>query len=329
MSNVKRPANPNLNSDSSLIGLGSALSVGSNVNAVDPYLPPGFKPAVKVTSDGRAMSESEHAILTYCEQFYTTNSRLPNTGDICSVGFQKELFHGCLKLPAFNRALESRGIIPYTLIDERGRPPANLTPTQLDAVNTMMDIYDSRSKIKRLKDLQISSQTWNTWLRNPTFKAYLQQRGKLLLKDAEPEINYALVDRARSGDMKAIEYLNEMTGVYTPAATKGVDIHGILYQVLDIVQKRIPDVATQQLIAMDLLAIIEPVAPQLDGVPLIAKEFKEIAGVEPDAIKPEYLSEVAETVELVEVEPVTLSNTPVHEIIPEKTTSPYDESVSF
>lgn len=311
MSNVKRPA-------ADLVS-----SVGSSVGAIDPYMPPGFIPAVRVNSNGRAMTESEHAILTYCEQFYTTNSRLPNTGDVVSVGFAKELFHGCLKLPAFNRALESRGIIPYTLIDNNGKPPANLSPTQLDAVNTMMDIYDSRSKIKRLKDLGISSQTWNTWLRNPTFKAYLQQRGKLLLRDAEPEINYALVDRARSGDMKAIEYLNEMTGVYTPAATKSVDVHGILYQVLEIIQKRVPETNIQQLIAMDLLAIIEPVAPQLDGVPLIAKEFKEVAGIASTEVKPEYLNEVVEVTE------VTPSNAPVHEIIPEKKTSPYDESISF
>lgn len=331
MSNVKRPptsnaipnANPLLNASptDSPSNLSSALSVGNVATAVDPYLPPGFKPAVVATTSGRAMTANEHAILTYCEQFYTTNSRLPNTGDIVSVGFTKELFHTCLKLPAFNKGLEARGIIPYTLLDSNGKPPANLSPTQLVAINTMMDIYDTRSKNKRLKDLEISTQTWNTWLRNPTFRAYLQRRGKLLLGDAEPEVNYALVDRARSGDMKAIEYFNEINGIYSRQATKGVDIHGILYQVLEIVQKRITDQNIQQLIAMDLLAIIEPVAPQLNGVPLIAKEFKEIAGVEPDGIKPEYLEEVVDT--------DSNYTGAVIEVIPEKATSPYDESVSW
>lgn len=261
----------------------------------------------------RPIDQNEYRILTYCEQFFLQYGRLPNTGDIVEAGYSKQAFHVCLKLPQFQLGLEQRGIVPYALLNSNGKIPEGLTSEQLVAANTMLDLIDNRSQKKKLQDLEITSQTWNAWLRNPRFNAYLRARSEALLKDSIHDSHLALVDRVKSGDINAIKYMNEITGRFVPAQTKGVDLHEVLFKVLEIIQQCVTDPNVQALIAGKLMEIAEPHVARLDGQPVIAKEFKEIAGVDTSPnfevnesveFETQELPSIATVVKMIDMQPV-------------------------
>ncbi len=89
-----------------------------------------------------------------------------------------------------------------------------LTPQQLIVANTMLDLIDTRSQKKKLQDLNVTTATFNSWLRDPVFSAYLRDRAEALLGDSMHEAHLALLDKVRSGDTRAITLYYELTNRY-------------------------------------------------------------------------------------------------------------------
>lgn len=87
-----------------------------------------------------------------------------------------------------------------------------LTPMQLVVANTMLDLIDTRSQKKKLQDLNVTTATYNSWLRDPVFSAYLRDRAESLLGDNLHEAHLALLDKVRSGDTRALSLYYEITG---------------------------------------------------------------------------------------------------------------------
>lgn len=225
------------------------------------------------------LSEKQHKLVLFCEQFYLLNQRLPVYGNVKEYGYDRTFFSDCLKNSTFNKCLELRGLTPYTSLNSKGNPPAYLSGQQLEAANCMLDLRDNRSQKNKLKDLGVSSQLWETWLRVPAFNKYLKLRSEQILGDNSFEAHLSLVDRVRSGDLGAIKYYNEITGRYVPAANKGqVDIQVVLYQVLEIVQQLVPDVEVQAAIAKRLMGLAEPIAARYDDKALVPQELASAAG---------------------------------------------------
>lgn len=143
-------------------------------------------------------------------------------------------------------ALVERGV-KITGASTEGWAAVGLTPSQLLVANTMMNILDTRSDKKKLQDLGVSLNAYQSWLRDPVFSSYLRERGEALLGDSQHEASLALVDKVRSGDVKAIGLYLEVTGRYvkqTGASAndmQAIDFKNVIMQLVEIITEEVTD----------------------------------------------------------------------------------------
>jgi len=221
---------------------------------------------VSGTKLGAKLTEEEYDLLGFLEQYYLTNASLP-TVEVCdSLGIDAVIYVGALKKDRFRTALLDRGVPERVLPD---RPVGGswkdsaLTEEQLLCANVLLDLSDNRSRRKKLTELGITTQKYETWLRDPVFSGYLRKRSEALLGDTQHEAHLALVDRVKSGDLGAVKYYNELTGRYVPASAKAAvgafDSKMILMRVIEILQIHLSDQPeVLQNVARDLLSLTEP-----------------------------------------------------------------------
>ena len=117
-----------------------------------------------------------------------------------------------------------------------------LTPKQLAAAQVMFDFHDGRSDIKKLRDLGINSQTWDNWLKDPSFQNYLRSKTDNLFGDNTHEVDRALFLKARSGNIEAIKLINAMMGRYqTVEAPKigAVEAHVFIMKLFEVLQQHL------------------------------------------------------------------------------------------
>ena len=119
-----------------------------------------------------------------------------------------------------------------------------LTPKQLAAAQVMFDFHDGRSDVKKLRDLKISSQTWDNWLKDPIFQEYMRTKTKNLFGDNEHEVDRALFLKARSGNVEAIRLVNAMLGRYQTVEVPKigqVDAHIFVMRLFEVLQMHLID----------------------------------------------------------------------------------------
>src|SRR5687768_12684446 len=81
-----------------------------------------------------------------------------------------------LKHKTFRIALINRGIDPPIgpLDDEHLNVPKGISKEQLAAIVTAVNFEDKRSRATKFKELGITPQQWQGWLKIPAFKEFLQ-----------------------------------------------------------------------------------------------------------------------------------------------------------
>jgi hypothetical protein len=136
-----------------------------------------------------------------------------------------------------------------------------LTPIQLLLINQLLDFNDTRSDKKKIQDLRISTSTFAKWKADPGFQNYLAKRVEKLVGSNGDEVDRALFDAARSGDLQAIKYLNEYTGRYRQTTNDAVDVNYIIVKVQEIILHHIKDPKVLQAIGKELeLLVARPAA---------------------------------------------------------------------
>ncbi len=125
----------------------------------------------------------------------------------------------------------------------------SLTQEQLIVANTLLDLTDTRSTKKKLQDLGSSTTQYQAWLKDPVFQKYIHTRANQLIGENVHEIDLALMDKVRSGDLKAIAYVNEMTGRFvqqnsTNSGGAQFDIQATIIAILEIIDDEVHDSAT-------------------------------------------------------------------------------------
>jgi hypothetical protein len=222
-----------------------------------------------------ALSSAQHDFLNFLEQYWYEHGALP-TKDYCTnLGLDTNNLWANFSKPAFRDAVLSRGISLATLEFAPGDPRGKLlTEEQLAVANVMLDLRDNRSQKKKLQELQIPTQKWEAWLRDPAFSHYIRTRAENALGDNQHEAHLALVERVRSGDVSAIKYFNELTGRYLPQRSNNVDVGLVLLRVVEILQKHISDPELQEAIGQDLMQLaavtIDETSAQKNNVVAIA-----------------------------------------------------------
>ena len=171
-------------------------------------------------------------LISFCEEYYHENHKLPGPKEL------QLRFAGYPECPRYlkdwpkeierawgpgqgtiRQALEIRGLFV-------GNEPVGDYPVGfVSAVHLILNYNDKRTVSAKLKGLGITSATWAAWLKKPHCRNYYREHCEDLFSDefvAESQRN--LMASVSAGDLQAIKYYNEITGVYRPqeSATQNV-----------------------------------------------------------------------------------------------------------
>lgn len=187
--------------------------------------------AIRVTNPFR---NAEEKFITALEQYWNEYGVLPTGEKMVLVNAIEsvEEYDRLINSDFVQKAMNALGI-------KFDKDLAILTPKQLAAAQIMFDFHDGRSDIKKLRDLGINSQTWDNWLKDPTFQQYLQSKTKNLFGDNEHEIDRALFLKARSGNVEAIRLINAMMGRYQTVEVPkigAVEAHIFVMKLFEVLQ---------------------------------------------------------------------------------------------
>jgi hypothetical protein len=147
----------------------------------------------------------------------------------------------------FQRALEDRGI--------KTTKNPNLTLRQemfLQAYLNPLNLLTPQVLAKRMK---IGLAELDGWMRQKEFAGAFAAKSEANLSKYLPMADQALGQLVQSGDMKAITFLNQLTGRFDPNARANLDVPGLLMQVQDIILRHVLDPAVKRNIARELIAL--------------------------------------------------------------------------
>ena len=215
----------------------------------------------------KTLNEFQLDFVTFMHQWWLTEGELLTAPVALErYGYPLDDFVKHINTPAVLQVLKKRGVEVVHLRRKQNVlaavDPASpeimdwrattLKPHQLVVANAMLDLNDTRSDKKKLQDQGIGTAKWQSWLRDENFRAYLQKRAESLLGDSQHEAALALLDRVRSGDIRAIEYYHEYTGKYTRKASNGgqnalqadqqnTDLKLFVVKLLEIITEEVSD----------------------------------------------------------------------------------------
>ncbi len=201
------------------------------------------------------LSEFELSFVTFMHQMYSLEGTVMSEAQAeVLLKLPLKQYRSLMKAPNIIAALEERGVTNRSPVGSEDTSVATslkfqaLTPIQLLVANAWLDLVDTRSQKKKLQDLNVSTQTFNTWLKDSVFSGYLKKRSEDMLGEHQHEAHLALLDKVRMGDMKALELYYEMRGIYTRvgaagvnAQAIGVDIQNLLVSIIEIINDEVDD----------------------------------------------------------------------------------------
>lgn len=181
----------------------------------------------------------EEKLLTALEQHWNEYGNLPSGEKLVLQKIVKDIdeYNYLINTDFVLRALDILGIKTDPDLEI-------LTPKQLAAAQVMFDFHDGRSDVKKLRDLKISSQTWDNWLKDPIFQKYMRTKIGNLFEDNTHEVDKALFLKARSGNIEAIRLVNAIQGRYqTVEAPKigNVEAHIFVMKLFEVLQMHLID----------------------------------------------------------------------------------------
>lgn len=213
------------------------------------------------------LTKEQYDLLLYLEQSYWRTSSLPSYEAIKARGIEldEEVYNTAWINPRFVNSLRGRGVPEHLLQVTTGVGAFGghvLTEQQMTVANILMDVLDKRSRLKKLTELGISTQEYNTWLRDPVYRQYCLERSESILLDAQPVAHLSLIERVNQGDLGAIKYFNSMTGRYRERQSAGVEVNvqnnygmDAVIQIVEIIQKHIKDPELLSAIGEDILKL--------------------------------------------------------------------------
>jgi hypothetical protein len=131
----------------------------------------------------------------------------------------------------------------------------NLTLRQetfLQAYLNPLNLLTPQVLAKRMK---INLNELDGWMRQKEFAAAFAAKSEDNLSKYIPIADQALGQLVQSGDMKAITFLNQLTGRFDPNARQNLDVPGLLMQVQDIILRHVRDPEIKRNIARELIAL--------------------------------------------------------------------------
>jgi len=118
---------------------------------------------------------------------------------------------------------------------ERGTSELDLN--QKMALKLVLDYHDKRSLKAKLNSLQLTTLTWNQWLKDPKFKDKLRKEIDKRFGDLESDAKLSLAQLVVSGDLNAIRYFHEFAGLYRPESETVINLTRVVSRLMEVLVK--------------------------------------------------------------------------------------------
>jgi len=168
---------------------------------------------------------------------------------------QLDLVWGSTK---FQKSLEDRGI--------KTTKDPNLSLRQETFLQAYLNPLNLKPPQIIAKQLKISTTELDGWMREKHFAAALSEKSEENLKKYIPIADQALGQLVQQGDMKAITFINQLTGRFDPNARQSLDVPALMMQIQDIVLRNVRDPIVKRNIARELVALAQGHSP-LSAIP--------------------------------------------------------------
>lgn len=204
------------------------------------------------------LSTDQIEVIAYIEKhWFKFNGHFPSY-EVFIERFPNFDINDSLNHKTFRLALVNRGIDPPVgpLDYDDLNMPQGITKEQLAAIVTVVNFEDRRSRATKLKELGITPQQWQGWLKQTAFKEFLHELSASNLSDAAYVANDALVRAMDRGDVNAIKYYGEITGRAQRESPQLQNIKIVLARVVESIQKHIKDPELLQAIGEDFERIL-------------------------------------------------------------------------
>ena len=176
---------------------------------------------------------------------------------------QVDLVWGSTK---FQRSLDDRGI--------KTTKNPNLTLRQETFLQAYLNPLNLKPPQVIAKQLKISTTELDGWMREKHFANALSAKSEENLKKYIPLADQALGQLIQQGDMKAITFVNQLTGRFDPNARQNLDVPALMMQIQDIVLRNVSDPAIKRNIARELIALAQGHSP-LTAIPEPSSDIME------------------------------------------------------
>jgi hypothetical protein len=159
----------------------------------------------------------------------------------------------------FRLALLNRGI------DADRADGEGLTAEMVACIRALSDPSPGLTVKQRLRGAGVSWEQYQGWLSFGPFRDALTKSSERGLKSAVALANAKLVESVDSGDLKAVQYLHELTGYFTPGKQQVLDVQQMVRDVMTVVLRRVTDPDTLLALAGDFRVLQERMMVGGDG----------------------------------------------------------------
>jgi hypothetical protein len=158
----------------------------------------------------------------------------------------------------FRVALLSRGIEP-------GRNVADgLSAEMVACIRALTGPEEGLSVRQRLRGAGVTWEQYQGWLNFGPFRETLTKSSERGLRSSVALANAKLLENVDSGDLKAIQYVHELTGYFTPGKQQQLDAQQMVRDVMSVVLRRVTDTDTLMALAADFRVLQEQLSAGVD-----------------------------------------------------------------
>jgi hypothetical protein len=174
-------------------------------------------------------------------------SALPNVFSVADL----PLLDSVVLSEKFRVALLARGIEP-------GRDVADgLSSDMVACIRALTGPEEGLSVRQRLRGAGVTWEQYQGWLNFGPFREALTKSSERGLRSSVALANAKLLENIDSGDLKAIQYVHELTGYFTPGKQQQLDAQQMVRDVMSVVLRRVTDADTLMALAADFRVLQE------------------------------------------------------------------------
>lgn len=242
----------------------------------------------------QGLTSAEAEFVTIIDYEWNLKGNINPDGICDEYGYEKAVFDKLAASPSVHAALLERGVNVKAIAPDseiaKALGRSKLTPIQLIVANSMLNLIDTRPPKKKLTDAGVTPYQYQAWMKDPDFRNYMHERSEGLLEDVSHEVMLSLIDKAMSGDMKAVSYYHEITGRFISQSGTNAgqgsshDLQNMIVRIIEIIVDEVDDFDTATRISERLKGLVmghQLVSAAVGAEPIIQPEIAKAREITP------------------------------------------------